>query len=372
MSNTYTREELLRRGLVGGALLSLPGFLPQLASGATDAQTLVISNWPLYIDSKGNRHPSLDQFTRKTGIKVKYIEDVNDNAGYFGKIQGPLARGEKIGRDIVVLTDSSPYPALLVQKGWVEKLDKTAIPNLKNLVPSERHPAWDPHRDFSLPWQAGMTGIAYNSRAAKVTSITQMLTDKRLHGKVTFLSELSDAIGLTMLANGDNPEKVTDASFTKALKRVEKASKSGQIRQFTGNDYADKLAKGDIVAAIAYSGDAVQLLADNPHLRFVIPKEGGMVWTDNMLIPKGGNAHLASVFMNFVYDPKIGAQIEDAINYICPVLGAARVLLKTDPAVAKNPLIFPSAKTRARLHRMEPKALFNGDYKKQWQKVLGS
>ena len=166
-----------------------------------------------------------------------------------------------------------------------------------------------------------------------------------------------------MLVNGDNPEKVTDATFAKGLKRIKDAFKSGQIRSFTGNDYADKLAKGDIVAAVAYSGDMVQLLADNPHLKFQIPREGGMVWTDNMLIPKHGDAHNASVFMNFVYDPRIAAEIEDSVNYICPVQGAAKVLLKSDPAVAKNTLIFPTPKMRSQLHRMDPKALFNGDYK---------
>jgi spermidine/putrescine transport system substrate-binding protein len=373
MDSTLTREELLRRGLVGGALLAFPGIFADLADAQTDAKSLTISNWPLYIDKKGNRHPSLDQFTKRTGIRVKYIEDVNDNAGFFGKIQAPLSRGQSIGRDIVILTDSSPYPALLVQKGWLEKLDKKAIPNLKNLQASEAHPAWDPHRDYSLPWQTGMTGIGYNAKGRKpITSIEQLFTDKSLHGKVTFLSEFSDAIGFGMLANGDDPEKVTDAAFSKALKRVEKAFKSGQIRQFTGNDYADKLAKGDIIAAVAYSGDMVQLLADNPHLKFQIPKEGGMVWTDNMMIPKHGDAHNASVFMNFVYDPKIAAEIEDSVNYICPVKGADKVLLKTDPEIAKNTLIFPTVKMRSQLHRMEPKALFNGDFKKQWQKVLGA
>jgi spermidine/putrescine transport system substrate-binding protein len=374
MNRTLTREELLRRGLAGGAILAFPGIFADLAAAEADAKkTLTISNWPLYIDKKGSRHPSLDLFTKRTGVKVRYIEDVNDNAGYFGKIQAPLARGESIGRDIIILTDSSPYPALLVQKGWLEKLDKKAIPNLKNLQESERHPAWDPNRDYSLPWQTGMTGIGYNAKGRKpITSIEQLFTDKSLHGKVTCLSEFSDAIGFGMLANGDDPEKVTDAAFSKALKRVEKAFKSGQIRQFTGNDYADKLAKGDIVAAVAYSGDMVQLLADNPHFRFQIPAEGGMVWTDNMMVPKHGDAHTASVFMNFVYDPKIAAQIEDSVNYICPVKGADKALLKSDPAVAKNTLVFPTTKMRSQLHRMDPKALFNGDFKKQWQKVLGA
>jgi spermidine/putrescine transport system substrate-binding protein len=375
-----TRRELIRRGAAGGALLSLPALF-----GAGDAlaaavageagKTLTISNWPLYIDidEKTKKRPTIEQFTKKTGIKVKYIEDINANASFFGKIQGALSRGASTGRDIIVMTDNSPYPALLVQKGWAEKLDKSVLPNIKNLEPSQQHPSWDPKREYSLPWQSGMTGIGYNSKLTKpVTSVHQLLTDKKLHGKVTLLDDAEDTLGLVMLENGDDPGKVTDASFDKALKMVEKAVKSGQVRQFTGNDYSGLMAKGDIVAAVVWSGDMVQLQADNKNLHFTLPKAGGIIWTDNMLIPKGGDARTASIFMNYVYDPKVAAQIEDYVNYICPVKGASSVLLKSDPEVAKNPLIFPPASMRAKLHQNDPKALFNGDYKKKWQKLLGA
>jgi spermidine/putrescine transport system substrate-binding protein len=377
MNEPTTRAEFLRRALAGGAAASLAGVFPEIALAGKPklGKTLTFSNWPLYIDvdPKTHRHPSLDQFTKRYGVKVNYIEDINDNASFFGKIQAQLARGQSIGRDIIVMTDSSPYPALLIQKGWVEKLDKSAIPNIKNLRPQLRHPAWDPSRNYSLPWQSGMTGLGYNAKKTKpVTHLDQLLTDKRLHGKVTVLNEMADAIGLAMLSNGDDPAKVDDASFNRALAKIQKAVKSGQIRQFTGNDYAPLMAKGDVWAATVWSGDMVQLHADNPHLQFDIPHAGGMIWTDNMLVPKHGDAYTASVYMNFVYSPKIAAEIEDYVNYICPVLGADRVLLKSDPAVAKNPLIFPTKKMLASLHQFDPKALFNPDYKTKWQKVLGS
>ena len=205
-----------------------------------------------------------------------------------------------------------------------------------------------------------------------VTTMHQLLTDKKLHGKVTLLNDAEDTLGLIMLENGDDPNKVTDASFNRALKMVQTAVKSGQVRQFTGNDYGPLLAKGDIIAATAWSGDIVQLQPDNKSLRWQLPKAGGIVWTDNMLIPKRGNAHLASIFMNFVYDPKIAAEIELGISYVCPVKGADKVLLKSNPEIAKNPLIFPSAATLARLHQNDPKALFNVDYKTKWQKLLGA
>jgi spermidine/putrescine transport system substrate-binding protein len=374
MTAQLTRSDLLRRAAVGGAALAVPGALAALAEAAL-GKTLTISNWPLYIDinEKTKKRPTIEQFQKKYHVAVKYIEDINDNASFFGKIQAQLARGQSTGRDIIVMTDNSPYPALLVQKGWVEKLDKSVLPNIKNLQDNQKHPAWDPKREYSLPWQSGMTGIGYNAKLTKpVTSMHQLLTDKKLHGKVTLLNDAEDTLGLLMLENGDDPAHVTDASFNKALAQVQAAVKSGQVRQFTGNDYSGLMAKGDIIAATVWSGDMVQLQADNKNLRFVLPKAGGIVWTDNMLIPKKGDATTASTFMNFVYDPKIAAQIEDYVNYICPVKAADKVLLKTDPGVAKNPLIFPPASMLARLHQNDPKAIVNVDYRTKWQKLLGA
>ncbi len=377
MTHQLTRRDLLRRAAIGGAAMSVPGLFAGLARAANSklGSTLTISNWPLYVDinEKTKKRPTIEQFQKRYGVKVKYIEDINDNASFFGKIQAQLARGQSTGRDIIVMTDNSPYPALLVQKGWVEKLDKSVLPNIKNLQDNQKHPAWDPKRDYSLPWQSGMTGIGYNAKLTKpVTSVHQLLTDKKLHGKVTLLNDAEDTLGLIMLENGDDPGKVTDASYAKALKIVQAAVKSGQVRQFTGNDYSGLMAKGDIVAATVWSGDMVQLHADNANLRFVLPKAGGIIWTDNMLIPKHGDATTASAFMNFVYDPKIAAQIEDYVNYICPVKGADKVLLKSDPGVAKDPLIFPPASTLAKLHQNDPRAISNPDYRAQWQKLLGA
>ncbi len=381
MTETITREEALRRLLVGGAALALPALAPALARAAAEARdprlgdTLTISNWPLYIDvdEKTRKRPTLELFQKRYGVKVRYIEDINDNATFFGKIQGPLARGQSTGRDIVVLTDVSGFPSLMIQRGWAEKLVKEALPNIKNLQPALRHPSFDPKREYTLPWQSGMTGIGYNPKLTRpVTSVRQLLEEPRLKGKVTLLTEMADTVGLVMLDNGDNPAKVTKASFARALRRIEKAVDSGQIRKFTGNDYAPLLAKGDIAAALAWSGDIVQLQADNPHLRWTLPKAGGMIWTDNMLIPKGGDAYTASVFMNFVYDPQIQARIEAYVNYVSPVVGAREVLLRSDPSLARNVLIFPTRAMLRRVHIFDAKAVLNRDYRERWQRLLGA
>ena len=321
MNRPLTRKQLLERAALGGAALTLPGFLAacgggddETGGGATTqaagelADRLRFSNWQLYIDfdEKTKKRPTLDQFTEETGVAVDYFEDINDNASYFGKIQRPLSQGQSIDRDIIVLTDNSRFPSLLISKGWAEKLDKSAIPNISNLQPSLASPSFDPDREYSLPWQSGMTGIATNTKLTggkPVLTIDALLEDPALKGKVTMLTEMADSVAVVMLANGDDPTKVDDASFTKALDRIQKAVDSGQIRQFTGNDYTGPLAKGDLAAALSWSGDVVQLTLDNENLEWNLPETGGAIWTDNMLIPKGGDVFTASTFMNFVYQP---------------------------------------------------------------------
>jgi spermidine/putrescine transport system substrate-binding protein len=284
MNRSLTRRELLQRGAAGAALLSLPGLLA--ACGGDDgggeagelADTLRFSNWPLYIDvdEQTKKRPTLDAFTRETGIRVEYFEDINDNAQYFGKIQGPLSQDRGIDRDIIVISDNTRFPGLLISKGWVEELDKDRIPNIENLVDAQKSPPFDPERKYSLPWQSAMTGIAWNEElSGPVESVQQLLEDPKLKGKVTMLMELADSVGLVMLQNGDEPENVTDDSYQRAMDTVQKAVDSGQIRRFTGNDYAQPLARGDIAAAVAWSGDVVQLVADNPKLNGRSPRWAG-------------------------------------------------------------------------------------------------
>ena len=381
MTMRITRRELVQRGAAGATILSLPGLLAACGGGGGGgggdelADVLRFSNWPLYIDydEKTKKRPTLDEFTAKTGIKVDYFEDINDNAQYFGKIQGPLSQGRGIDRDIVVLTDNSRFPGLLVKKGWAEELDKELIPNIENLVDAQKSPPFDPDRTYSLPWQSGMTGIAWNEDVTgPVTTVQQLLEDPKLKGKVTMLMEMADSVGLVMLSNGDDPKSVTADAFDKAISTVQSAVDSGQIRRFTGNDYAQPLTKGDIGAAVAWSGDVVQLLASNPKLKWAIPESGGMIWTDNMLIPKDGSVPTASTYMNFAYDPAVAAKIAAYVNYVTPVKGAREELAKTDAETANNTLIFPSDDMLSQLNQYDSTALDNEDYIQKWQSVLGA
>ncbi|MDH5334060.1 MAG: spermidine/putrescine ABC transporter substrate-binding protein [Thermoleophilia bacterium] len=373
-----TRPQLLRRGAGGLTVLTLPGLLAACGGGSgSDAgsdelkDVLNFANWPLYIDV--DKPTSLEKFTEQTGITVNYFEEINDNAEYFAKVQGPLSQGRGIDRDIFVFTDNSRFPSLLIENGWVEKLNKDLIPNISNLIPAQQSPPFDPDREYSLPWQSGMTGIAWNPKlTGPVTSIEQLLTDPKLKGKVTMLTEMADSVGLVMKQNGDDPTSVSDDTFDAAIAVVQKAVDEGQIRRFTGNDYAQPLSQGNIAAAVAWSGDIVQLQIDNPDLEFAIPDAGGMIWTDNMLVPLGGSAATASTFMNFVYDPVNAAPIEAYVNYIPPVAGTKDELAKIDPELANNPLIIPDDATLEKVSGFDATALNNESYIEKWQQVLGA
>jgi spermidine/putrescine transport system substrate-binding protein len=310
---------------------------------------LSISNWPLYIDKK-----TVGNFQTATGIATSYKEDFNDNEEFYAKYRPILANCGSIGRDIIVPTDWMANR--MIQLGWAAKIDPAMVPNRANLLPSLAHPSFDPNREFTMPWQSGMTGIAYNKKAfaqlgiPAPTSVKDLLNPK-LKGKVTFLTEMRDTVGLWMLATGADPSTATIDSAQPAFKAIQQAKDSGQVRRFTGNDYADDLSNGNVIAALAWSGDVVQLHQNNPNLEFVVPKEGGMLFSDNMMI-LASSPHVADAekWMNYIYDPAHAAQITAEVQYISPVQGVAADLKKIDPSLATNPLIFPPADIQQRLH----------------------
>jgi spermidine/putrescine transport system substrate-binding protein len=302
---------------------------------------VTISNWPLYIDP--GKNGTVANFEKATGIKVKYIEDINSNDEFFGKVQPLLEQGESGGRSLFVVTDW--MAAKMHDLGYLQTLDKSGLPNVeKNLSKSLRHPSFDPNREFSVPWQSGMGGlIVRTDLAPEVHSICDLF-DPKYKGKVDFLNEYIETVPLVMACMGIDPDTASEADWMKAIEKINGAVESGQIRRFTGNDYARDLTSGDAVAVIGWSGDAVQLQADNPNIEFRMPTQGCSLWSDNMVIPVGApNPTAAEAWMNYVYEPKVQANIAEYVNYVTPVEGVKQILEKREPELAKNPLIFPTA-----------------------------
>ncbi|HEU4803251.1 MAG TPA: spermidine/putrescine ABC transporter substrate-binding protein [Solirubrobacterales bacterium] len=313
---------------------------PVAASGDPTG-TLTWSNWPLYIDP--GKNGTLANFEQDTGVKVDYVEDINDNQAFFAKLQPTLAEGDSEGRSLITVSDW--LAAKMYDLGYLQRIDPSAVPNVeKNLIPALRHPSADPERDFTVPWQSGMTGIIVNKDLAPDIDSISDLFDPRYKGHITMLTELRDTVPMTLKSMGIDPDTATPEQWMAAVDKIKAAADSGQIRKFTGNDYIRELASGDAWASLGWSGDAVQLQADNPNIEFVMPKEGCMLWSTSLEIPVGApNPEAAQALMNYVYDPKVQADIAEWVNYVTPVKGVKAIVRKRDPELADNQLIFPSA-----------------------------
>lgn len=349
------RELLIRSGVVGAAGLSLPAILAACGGddgGGGGADELFVENWPYYIDpTEDGATGTIDRFVAASGVKTTYSEAYNDNLEYFAKIQPLLGTGKTIDPDIIMPTQW--MAGRLRKLGWLEKLPVDKVPNAKNLEDAFKNPPSDPTGEYSLPWQAGTAGIAYNIDVTgrELNSVADLF-DPAFKGKIGMLTEMRDTIGLLLLGLGINPSTVS--SFNEAapaFEQLEKAKADGQIRAFTGNDYMDDLSLGNFAACVGWSGDILQLQADNPSARFVIPEEGGTLWWDTMVVPKGAkNTAAAAKFMDYVYDPVQAAQITAWVQYMSPVKGVRDELAKIDPELADDPLLFPDDATRARLY----------------------
>jgi spermidine/putrescine transport system substrate-binding protein len=201
-----------------------------------------------------------------------------------------------------------------------------------------------------VPWQSGMTGIGYNRKEVGELKSLKQLFDPKWKGRVSMLSDARDSLSLVLRMEGKDSSKATIDELMAAVETVDEQNRNGQIRRFTGNDYTTDLTKGNLVMAVAYSGDMIQLQSDNPDLDFTIPEDGAVIWSDNMVIPqKPRTAYGAEQFMNYVYDPEVAARIAAYVNYVTPVAGAQEVLAEKDPETAENPLIFPDEATLSRL-----------------------
>ena len=210
---------------------------------------------------------------------------------------------------------------LRLDNDWAQKLDKNLIPNISNLIDAQASPPLRPEPRLLAPValghgrdRAGTRTSPGRSRPSRSSSPT-----RSSRARSPCWNSMGDTLGLVMLENGDDPANVTDETFDRAIAVVQKAQDAGQIRRFYGNDYAQPLAKGDLAASMAWSGDI--FLLNDPKLKWAMAKSGGIIWTDNMLIPLGGSVPTASTYMNFVYDPKIAAQLALGAGYISSVAG---------------------------------------------------
>ena len=330
--------------------------LPAAPSGDAGDSTgrLRILNWPEYIDVDEAGSPgTISRFSTETGTDVTYTEEYDNESALAGVFGDRLEKGRATGYDIIVPTYW--VVSQLLEKDLLNEIPLERVPNHTNVEPALLGMAWDRGARYHMPWQAGITGVAYNPAltGGDLSTFTDLLNPS-LRGRVGMVSEMREVVGLFMLSAGDDPSRATLPAAEAALDRLEAVVESGQVAAFTGNEYLDSLKSGDFAACLAWSGDVVSLQAERPDLRFVIPAEGGIRWFDSMIIPKGAdNVAAAGDFMNFVYDPANAARITLAINFVSPVLGVQEQLRAAGgaaAALADSPVLFPDDATRRRLY----------------------
>jgi spermidine/putrescine transport system substrate-binding protein len=310
------------------------------------SKKVVISNWPAYIDPRRNSKSTATTFENTTGITVDYTPDINDNSEFYAKVKNQLGACQPINRDMIIMTDW--MAARMIDLGWIQQLDANNIPNCHaNLIKPLQNRPWDPNLDRHVPWQSGMTAIAYNAKeTGEVGSFEELITRSDLKGRITLLTEMRDTMGFMLKVVGADPEDFDDDDWHNAIDKLQSVVSAGQVRAFTGNEYIQDLAAGNIVACEAWSGDVIQAQVDNPDIKFVTPEEGLMLWSDNMMVPNLAEHQAnAEAWMNYYYQPDVAAKLAAWVNYICPVEGAREEMEKLNPDLVDNPLIFPDEET---------------------------
>ena len=349
-SKVSRRAVLAGAGAVAGA-----SALAACGSGGGSSENAIRwGNWPLYldVDDSGKNYPTLQAFTKETGIDVKYFEDYNDNDEFFGKVQAQLKLNKDIGYDIVCPTDW--MAGRWIRLGYAQKFDAANIPNKANIVDTLAKPSYDANRDYSLTWQGIMGGFGWNTQKnPKGIRTIEDLFAPANKGKIVVLSEMRDTIGIILLSQGISLQTVTEDQFMNAVDFLAKKSADGWIRGVKGNEYAEDLVSGDATAVIGWSGDMFILKSENEgKFDFAIPESGGTISGDNMMIPSTATPEAkanAEKLINYYYEPSVAAEVAAYVNYFCPVKGAQAEMEKIDPDLAASEFIFPTEKTMANL-----------------------
>ncbi|HEV2907441.1 MAG TPA: spermidine/putrescine ABC transporter substrate-binding protein, partial [Actinomycetota bacterium] len=281
------------------------------------------------IDEEDGSYPSIVAFTDQTGIEVNYTEAIQDNAEFMGTILPDLQAGNPTGWDVI--TPGGWVVERLARLDLLEELDHSQLPNWTANAADYAKGLWfDPDNRYSLWWQGGITGIAYDPELTgrEITTFDDLL-DPAFAGVAGAFSDMRDMFGLTLLSLGVEPANATVDDVTRARDKLLEANERNQFRGYYGNEYYDALSAGDLAIAVAWSGDITQMqLNDNDKVQFVIPADGAMRWNDNFAIPKRaariGGAHQ---LLNYYYGVPGATLVSEYIGYFTGVNGVQEQIL---------------------------------------------
>jgi spermidine/putrescine transport system substrate-binding protein len=390
----FSRRDLFRYTSIGAGALGLSALLEACSIpgiGATNppktnpqdvakiyqgepAGTLNFANWPYYIDfdNKTRKRPSIEQFEKVTGIKVNYYPVINANDTFFAKILPALQAGQPTEYDMMVITNGTVLDKL-IKFNYLTPLDHSRTPNFKKYAGSSvTSPSYDPGNKYTMAWQSGYTGIGFDptKTGRQITSIED-LRDPKFKGKIGMFGDTADLPTFGLLAIGVKPETSTPDDWRKAAAWL--TEQRPLVRAYYDQGYITALENGDIWVTMAYSGDIfIAVNADGyKNLEFVVPDEGGALWTDNMCIPLRAEHPVDAItYMDYVYQPSVAGTIADWVEYITPVPASQEYILKTlkDPVVGNSPLVYPTAADLEKGHRYY---VFKDDQEEQlWNSIF--
>jgi spermidine/putrescine transport system substrate-binding protein len=357
IDNAQNRRSLLKGISAAAVGITFTGALvgcgekegKKLANG--EEAKLNFYNWDDYIGET-----TLEDFKGKAGVDVKMdLFDTNDTL--FAKF-----RAGNPGYDLIV--PSNDFVERMVKADMLEKLDKTQIPNFKNVATDFVDVDYDKGRVYSVPYTWLVLGIGYRKSKVKGTpdSWKVLFDSDEYKGRIAVLSEAGDMFRLYAKYMGKSVNALTPAD----IKTIEAmmVKQKPFIAKFHDDDGQDLLAKGEVDLVLEYNGDIAQTMKEDDDIGFVIPKEGSQLNSDNMCIPKGAkhpkNAH---AFINFIMDAQNGKKLTETILYPTPNQ-AAKDLMPDD--YKKNPVIYPPADVLAKCEY----AKFNPDLQPLYEEAF--
>lgn len=374
--SAFSRRRFLRAaaGIAGASalapLMAACGQEDGVSFDGAPAGVVNFANWPLYLDrardEQGNLiRPSLLRFSEETGIEVNYREVIPDAEIFYRMIQPALAAGRPTGWDIMVITNG-PTLTKLIQLDQLIELPARSRPYFDAYAATNvKDPSYDPGSRFTMPWQSGVTGIAYNPALTgrEITSLQDLFSEE-FAGRVGMFGDPVDMPNLALVAAGSDPATSTPEQWAEAAELLRRQRADGIVKRYYAQNYVNALANGDVAISMAWSGDIFQenAIGAPEGLQFVVPDEGAILWTDAMCIPKGAHHVVDAVaLMDYVYQPEIAAMIAGFVAYVTPVPEAQPELMRmaedaptpeeseTLRSIAESELVFPTPEQRAAL-----------------------
>jgi spermidine/putrescine transport system substrate-binding protein len=409
-SKRMSRRQLFRYAGVGAGALSLSAILaacgteperqpeqpqpggvgsPEWWAEQEAGDTVNFTNWPAYIDlagrdEQGNRlRPSLQAFMDETGIEVVYRANINSNEDFYASIRDALEAGQYTGHDIIVITNGQELTEMIAL-GYLISLDHSLTPNFnENVGAAFKDPSFDPGNTYTMAWQSGMTGYAWNTKFIEgpITGMQDLMNDE-WRGHVSLFGNNADAPNMAMIELGIDPDTSGPDEWQQAADLLSSFNEWGGLRKWDDQAYLTAIENEDIWATMAWSGDIINDKLYYPEFEtfeFATAEAGGVVWVDNMMIPAGAENPLGAIqVMDHYYRPDMAALLTEWNAYVSPVPAAGDIVQADADAasggdkavletIATSPYVFPTPEIESKLHTYR---VLEGEEIEQWNDIF--